>query len=234
MTMQHRHDARARSVFTPSIIARLIFTVMVAAALALVAVPGWAAGAKTSPDEAAAYMRDLGQKTITVLTDESITPSAREDRIRTILNDNFDLGLIGRFVVGSAWRKSNKDQRVKYQTLFKSLILRTYSKRLAGYGGRQMEIVDAKPFGKRDALVVTRFERSSDKPLLVSWRIRTKKDHHKIIDMMVAGVSMVVTQKAEFRTVIRRNGMDGLIAMLQDQVASLETAPQKPVILVSN
>jgi len=51
------------------------------------------------------------------------------------------------------------------------------------------------------------------------YQVRQKKDGHKILDVMVAGVSMVVTQRSEFRAVISRQGVAGLIETLRLQVS---------------
>ncbi|NQV56609.1 MAG: ABC transporter substrate-binding protein, partial [Rhodospirillales bacterium] len=45
------------------------------------------------------------------------------------------------------------------------------------------------------------------------------KSGHKILDVMVAGVSMVVTQRSEFRSVISKQGVTGLIETLRLQVS---------------
>ena len=44
---------------------------------------------------------------------------------------------------------------------------------------------------------------------------------YKIVDVMVAGVSMVVTQRSEFGAVIQRQGVDGLIESLRMQVSKI-------------
>ena len=68
-------------------------------------------------------------------------------------------------------------------------------------------------------LVLTKISRPSGPPIKAGWRVRETKNGHKILDVMVAGVSMVVTQRSEFRSVIRRRGVTGLIETLRLQVS---------------
>jgi phospholipid transport system substrate-binding protein len=56
-------------------------------------------------------------------------------------------------------------------------------------------------------------------PLQVDWRLRAQDDGRLVvIDVIVAGVSLIVTQRSEFSTVIERQGFDGLLAELRQRV----------------
>ena len=52
----------------------------------------------------------------------------------------------------------------------------------------------------------------------VDWRVRNKGGSYKIVDVLVAGVSMSVTQRSDFASVIQRGGgnVDALIAELKN------------------
>ena len=59
---------------------------------------------------------------------------------------------------------------------------------------------------------------------MIDWRVRRVINRFKIIDVVVEGVSMLVTQKAEFGAVIRERGVDGLINVLRSQLDRLADA----------
>ena len=54
----------------------------------------------------------------------------------------------------------------------------------------------------------------------VAWRVRGKNGTYKIVDIMVEGISMVVTQKSEFASFIRKNGgsIGSLLAELRKRI----------------
>ena len=55
-------------------------------------------------------------------------------------------------------------------------------------------------------------------PLKVDWRVRERDDGGLVaIDVIVEGVSLIVTQRSEFAAVIERQGMDGLLAELRQR-----------------
>ena len=180
----------------------------------------WAGTATaTTPDDASKFIEELSSKASSTLNSGGLTLNQKEAEVRKLLSESFDLKLIGRFVLGRAWKKSSREQRVQYLGLFKQFVLRTYSRRLGGYTGQRFNVVNAKNFGKQDVLVTTKISRPSGPPIEARWRVRLRKQKHKIIDVMVAGVSMTQTQKSEFRSVVKRQGVSGLIETLRLQVS---------------
>ena len=55
------------------------------------------------------------------------------------------------------------------------------------------------------------------------WRVRAQGNQYLIIDISVEGVSMAVTQRSEFASVIKNHGFEGLLAALRartDKIAA--------------
>lgn len=183
------------------------------------------AGTKTSPEEAEKFIRALGDQAVKLLSDKSIPLTERETKIRTMLRHNFDLETIGRFVLSKYWRTASPDQRAEYLSLFSDFVVRTYARRLGGYAGEKFKIKSAKPLGSRDALVVTEISRQAGPPITAGWRVRDTKNSYRIIDVMVEGVSMAATQRSEFETIIRKQGLVGLIEILRAKVSGFTVRP---------
>lgn len=175
-------------------------------------------GKQTSPDEAAKFLAKLGNDAIKVLGASSGSLETREAQLRQLLSQNFDLQRIGRFVLGQAWNGASEDQRAEYLQLFSEYVLATYSRRIGGYAGEQFRVVKSEPAGKEDVVVFTEIARPSGPPLVCGWRVRETGGGYKILDVMVEGLSMINTQRAEFAAVVQRQGVDGLLEMLRLQV----------------
>jgi phospholipid transport system substrate-binding protein len=60
----------------------------------------------------------------------------------------------------------------------------------------------------------------SQPPVKVVWRVSGSNNNYKVTDVMVEGVSMAVTQRQEFASVIQRGGgqIDPLLKLLRDKV----------------
>ncbi len=161
------------------------------------------------------FIRYLGDQAVAVLQQPGLTLEQREARFRELLSTGFDMSTIGRLVMGNDWRKASPEQQADYLELFNEFILRSYSSRFGGYAGERLNVVAERAAGQEDVLVTTRIDRPSGPPINADWRVRVIKDQYRIIDVMVEGISMVVTQRSEFASVINKSGIDGLIEILR-------------------
>ena len=76
----------------------------------------------------------------------------------------------------------------------------------------------------RDVIVHTRIKKSAGDEFNADWRLRQVKGRYKIIDIYVEGVSMAVTQRSEFYSILRKRGVDGLIDMIRYRLTQLSSA----------
>lgn len=196
------------------------FLSLVFAALALVMPVDARASEKTDQKEASAFLQTLGDEAIAVLADADQPLEQRQEAVQTLLRENLELETMGRFVLGPEWRKASDEQRVEYLNLFSEFVVTTYSKRLGEYGGQQFVVTGTSQAGKSDALVVTNITSDDGSPpVKAGWRVKTASDGKlKIVDVVVEGVSMLQTQRSEFDSVIRRNGLEGLIDLLKEKL----------------
>jgi len=176
------------------------------------------ANAQQNPSQ---FMGDLGQQAIVVLQSTSGSLEQREQQFRQILAQNFDVPFIGRFVLGRSWRTATPQQQADYLALFEDFLVLTYSRRLGGYTGERLTVVTDRAANERDTVVRTRIDRPSGPPINADWRVRATSAGYKIIDIEVAGVSMALTQRSEFASVVGRNGLNGLIQVLRARAAKL-------------
>ena len=172
------------------------------------------AQAQTSPDGAAEFLRKVGDETIFLLKDRSRPKIEKEAELRQILNKSIDMKTIGRFALGKTWREIDDEQKARYLKLFRDYVLYSYSKRLLSYDGETFNVVKSRPI-RRDALVYTLINQASGEPLETYWRVRRQNNAYYVIDVIVEGISMAVTQRSEFRTVIRQRGVEGFFDSLR-------------------
>ena len=173
-----------------------------------------AAAIETAANEKA-FIQSLADQAIAALSDQSVSLETRETRFRQLLRDGFAMRKIGRFVVGRYWKAMSSDQQGKYQALFAIWILKSYSAQLGGYSGQKFEIYRTAKAGSKDLFVRTRIVRPDAAALRCDWRVRRFKSGYRVVDVVIEGVSMLSTQRAEFTAVLRKFGPDGLIDALQ-------------------
>ena len=98
----------------------------------------------------------------------------------------------------------------------------TYADRFVRYSGERFLIKKSEMRGKKDVIVYTTMVKAGNgaKPLKVDWRVRKKGEIFTIIDVMVEGISMIMTQKSEFSSFIKSSGgnFKNLLAELEKRV----------------
>lgn len=174
---------------------------------------GTGAAFAVEPDD---FIRKLGREAIDSLTTSESSKSERESRFREILKRAFDMRAIARFTLGRYWRIASKDERQEYVELFEHFIVQAYATRFEGYNGDQFEVGKVHDINKRDRLVISEIVQPNGPPIHVNWRVRTSNGL-RIVDVVVEGVSMGITQRDEFAAVIRSSGgkIEGLLAALR-------------------
>ena len=191
---------------------------------ALLAFSSWAlppAFAQSADSGASAFIQKLGNEAINAFANKSQPRPQAMAKFKELLNDGFDVPYIGRWVLGRYWNQATPQQQQEYLRLFEQLIVKTYAERFLEYSGETFKITGARPEGDTDTMVTTQVIRPNGPPVAVDWRVRKRDGSYKIIDVVVEGVSMGVTQRQEFASVIQQNGgrIDGLIQALRQKTS---------------
>jgi phospholipid transport system substrate-binding protein len=121
---------------------------------------------------------------------------------------------IGLFVLGVYGHKASESERDTYLNVFREYVVQTYAVRFNTYAGESFLVTKAAPDGDIGAWVTTGIGQAGEEPTEVQWRVRKEPEGYKIIDVVVEGVSLLVTQRSEFSAVLQRN--NGNIASLTE------------------
>jgi phospholipid transport system substrate-binding protein len=175
---------------------------------------------RAAASDPAAFIADLGTKAINVLT-STASETERERQFRVLFEQAFDLPAIGRFVLGPYWRTATEEQRQEFIKLFENYVIHAYTVRFNAYAGQQLKVAGARPEGDNGALVQSEIAlpNSNQPPVKVDWRVNKAGDSYKITDVTVEGVSMALTERQEFASVIQRGGgqVDALLKLLREK-----------------
>ena len=120
-----------------------------------------------------------------------------------------------RLAVGRGWKEASPEQRKKLVAEFRSMLVRTYSNAIGTYEGQTMKVLPSRVKPSDDeATVRNQFLRPGGKPVLIDYSMRKTDQGWKIYDIVVEGVSLVLTYRSEFDAVVKQEGVDGLIKRL--------------------
>ena len=171
-------------------------------------------------DDPGTYVMTMTKNAIDTLTSQSISQQEKELQFGQLFDKNFDVPSISRFVLGKYWKQASTDQKKKFIKTFRNYIVKTYSSRFGEYSGEHLELLNTEnESNPKIFLVHTALERQDAPIIKVDWRIGKKKDRFVILDIIIEGISLAITQRSEFVSVIDQNegNIDQLISMLKEK-----------------
>ena len=190
------------------------------AAVVLVAALGAApAGASERPglEESQAFVSKLADDAVRIWGKYASDEAERLKRMDSLIRAAFDVDFITRAVLGRHWRELDPAERRRFREVFPEFVVQVYLPHVARYSRDHMRVLGARPRGKRDVLVKSEFLTDQGNWVDGDWRVRSGEGGLRIIDLVVAGVSLLLVQRQEFEAVIRRDGFAGLVERLLDR-----------------
>jgi len=145
------------------------------------------------------------------------------DRIYSFVNQlvipHFDFYNMSRWVLGNSWRRASEQQQQVFIEQFRTLLVRTYAKALLEYSAEEIQYYPEQVNPKSNIVVVkTEFKDTSGANLVpIHYRMHMIDGAWKVVDVSVDGISLVSTYRGSFASEIRKNGLDSLIAKLEDR-----------------
>jgi phospholipid transport system substrate-binding protein len=133
---------------------------------------------------------------------------------------HIDFREAAQLAVGKSWHAATPAQRDQLVSEFRAMLVRIYSNAVGVYRGQTMRVFPARlEPGATETTVRNHYLRSGRPPVVVEYAMRKTGNGWKIYDIVVEGVSLVLTYRAEFDNVARQSGIDGLIKRLQEKNA---------------
>ncbi len=171
----------------------------------------------------AALTKSEAEQHVMDLVDSAISAAkARQENFSTLFHRYFDSAYIGRFILGKYWNHATPAQQTDYLQLFNKLVISSYEKRFDDYSGETVTLLGTHTAGK-DFIVKSTLSDSNKQPIKINWRVRERPQGPRIIDIVVEDISLSVTQRSEYASIIQQNNnnIEALLQAMQDKINRL-------------
>lgn len=199
---------------------RKLFVLCIAAALAL-ALGSTAGRATTTPNPADAVHSFYDALLSTMKNGAALGDKGRYQALAPAVDRAFDVSYMAQRAVGTAWATFSPAQQERVTQAFARYITATYADRFDSYGGEKFEVIGerASSFG---TIVQSRLVKSDGEPISIDYLMRESDGSWQIADVYLAAtISQLATLRSQFSSVLARQGVDGLIAMLNQKAEML-------------
>ncbi len=186
--------------------------------LSFIILPGIANAEKQDMKFAKDFVQNIGDNVINIVTDIKLNTAAKESKLDEIFQKSVDIDWIAKFVVGRYWRESSDQEKSQYLTSYSKFLVNSYVPKFRQYTGQKLKILDSSEQDKNEYLVETEITDQDGKSYKVDYRlIMLNNNEYKIRDIIAEGVSLIITQRSDFSSILLREGMTSLIDKLKEK-----------------
>ena len=176
-------------------------------------------GYSNNPEE---FVKELVSEAISKLSDKNLTKQEKVNFIKKVALENVDIKALSLYTLGEIRKSTEKDDLVKYQSMFEKYFLKSLTSRLTDYSSSRFDITGSNKKSTNYTIVNSKVSPEDGSPeIKIDWRIYTKNPDQPLIrDLIVEGLSLARTQKEEFASILSssNNDINILIQKLNDFV----------------
>ncbi|MBT5483879.1 MAG: ABC transporter substrate-binding protein [Gammaproteobacteria bacterium] len=154
-----------------------------------------------------------------ILRNDSIDTDEARTLMRIEIGKSFDARAMSQSVLSTNWRDASKEQQDEFQALFMQTLENTYIGRVEAYTNEQVDF-KKEDINNNRATVDTAILASNNE-IPVNYKLRLRSDGWFVYDVEVENVSMVSSYRETYRSVVKRDGMDGLLAQMREKAAQV-------------
>ena len=123
--------------------------------------------------------------------------------VEQTINNNFAGAGIAKFVIGKAWNSANKETKEEYIKHFKRHLALNIASMMQGYSNQKYSLINSRFDEKSKVTLVDMEIYSEANSIVVTWRLKESKNRFFVIDLLVADISLVVTKRSEFNSMLK-------------------------------
>ncbi len=172
------------------------------------------------------YVNTLANQVIAIVKNKSESQKSKTDQLFSLLQINFNLDWMARFVIAQNYRQLNPDQQTDYQNTYAKYFLYSYLPNLMKYTDESFKILKVLEQTPGNFTVETQILRTNGQPpISINYQVKPKTDNpeeYQVIDVVVEGVSAIMSQRSEFSSIIQQSGANDFLVKLKTKVAQLQ------------
>lgn len=176
-------------------------------------------------ETAVSMIEEISTTASSVLSSRQETLDERERNFHSILKKKIDFPFMSPLVMGAYWFRMNEEQKLEFTALFSDFFLNSYASQFGGYPGEKVRVKTVHKNGPKDVFVRLQLKRPGQRVSISEWRIREFAGIPKIIDVAIAGTSVVISHRKGFHEHLNKKGVEGLLTLLRIRADRISAQP---------
>ncbi len=144
----------------------------------------------------------------------------RRQKLRSLVNQIFDLNDISKRVLGRYNRRFTKEQFKEFKELFSKLLEKIYLTKIEHYSNEKVIFEEEKMLSSTKAAVPTKIIKN-DQEIPVEYRLVKKNGKWTGYDVVIEGVSLVKNYRSQFYEILHNKKPEELLKIMRKKVQNL-------------
>lgn len=199
---------------------------VLAAALVL-AGPTARAGAGATPEPlaepaAAATVERLHDALLEAMREgETLGYAGRFERLQPVVEATYDLPSLARVALGRHWSSLDAGQQAAFVDAFGRFSVANYAARFASYGGERFETRAVERLQGEQVAVRTVLIKGDGGSVSLDYVLHPRDGQWGIVNVVADGVSELAMRRAEYGSLMKQSGFEGLLSVVEERIARL-------------
>jgi ABC-type transporter MlaC component len=147
-------------------------------------------------------------KILNTYKNDNISNVEKFQYVEDTINQNFAGAGIAKFVAGKAWATGDKETKETYIKSFKRHLALNIAAIMEGYSGQTYSLIQIKNDEANQVILIDMEVLSETNKILITWRVKESKNKFYVIDLIVADISLVLTKRSEFNSMLKKINYD--------------------------
>jgi phospholipid transport system substrate-binding protein len=179
---------------------------LAAAAIVFLVIAGITPHGAKADGSAKAFVQEVSDTAIAELTKPGISDTYRVKRMRKLLIDTFDAQQVAKFVLGLYSRRATPAEFNEFLKLYEIYVAHNYAGLFKQYNGQRVEIKRERVQTSGEVAVFGVIHQPSGPAIKLEMRVHKVGSTYKALDLKLEGISMPLTHRKQFASVIAQRG----------------------------
>ena len=143
-------------------------------------------------------------------------------KLESTITESFDTPVITKVILSRYWKDLSNEQQEDFIHLFNRQTIATYASRFDSYTDEIFEIKTVEQLKKGRLLVRSEIQSKGESPVHLDYLMHNNNGNWFIISVIADGVNDLSLKRAEYSTVIKRDGYENLVANIEKKIVDME------------
>lgn len=159
-----------------------------------------------------------------VLQQDELSVDEKKEQVSGKVQEFLNVDSMSQRTLGNYWQGASEEQRQRFSELFVKVLEGTYLNRIGEYTDGTVQYLKQRVKGDK-AIIDTQIV-AEGVLIPVQYKMILVNDSWQVFDVIIEGVSLIRNYRASYGEIIRKDGYDGLFALMEQKVIDLNGQPK--------